>query len=43
MSWAIIKDARKIKNGSNDYSSANYDLNKAAKDIAKCSKQISKK
>ena len=42
MFWAIIKDARELKNGSNNYSSNNYDLNKAAKDIARITQSTTK-
>jgi len=42
MCWAIIKDSRKIRSGSGDYSSDSYDINKAAKDIADKTKKEQK-
>lgn len=39
MYWAIIKDAREIKNNVEDYSKGNYDIKKAGKDIAILSKK----
>ena len=34
MYWSILNDARKIRNGIIDFNKNNYNINKAAKDIA---------
>lgn len=34
MSWAIVKDSRKLREKPDNYEKDKYDLDKAAKDIA---------